>query len=148
MKRRPIAIINNRNEFDSLMKIFSLLGWHTATYYSRGGFTDKVKIGVYLYRGYHSLSTCSMGNNARYPHYEIFISYEGQNDFETFIRKQECNIPDYICPKCGISGYTTQLKQLCRISDVVVVLLKKYTKKEQINLPQQFLIKTYILDIN
>ena len=75
---------------------------------------------------------------------DIFISYDNSTvPFQDYIKNQKTILQDYTCPSCNKRGTTTQVKMLCRISDIVAVVMKKYTKKEHISLPSMFQIKTF-----
>lgn len=92
---------------------------------------------------YHC-SLCGYMQTNKDDECEIFISYESPSiDFTNYIKLQTNHIADYKCPKCGKTGGTLQTKKLCRVSDVIVVLMKKYTHKELILLPKKFTIQTF-----
>ena len=75
---------------------------------------------------------------------EIFISYDDKEvSLKEFLHIQTTRIPDYTCEGCKKMGGVIQTKRLCRISNTVVVLLKKYMHKEQISLPKTFDVRTY-----
>jgi len=91
---------------------------------------------------YHC-SLCELHQINKDDECEIFISYEdGSIEFEQYIRLQANRIIDYKCPRCGKTGGTIQTKKLCRIPDVVVVLMKKYNHKSLLQLPLSFSIQT------